>query len=114
MDKNEYDKIKGLLVYGISAYDIAKIVNRHRTTVVRIAKSKDFEDYKVITSSAVASYRQKKKDKLENKYITVPELDLPQKVVNPDKTLAVLDRIAFALERLADAWEREPKKGLFR
>ena len=96
----EYSTTKQLQSMGLTATKISKVTGRAPGTVQRIMNSTDMANYKAITLANRTKYRKPT--------TPVEEMDAPvAKATNPNSDL---QRIAKALERLADAWEAAPRK----
>lgn len=116
--EKDFDTAKQLLKLDLTVGTVAKATGWGKATIGRAAMSETYLDYTTLTQSYTA-----KKPVVE---VTAPEiseqsaasLTHSSKISAADiRTLTATDpveRIANALERLADAWESAPKKkGIF-
>lgn len=127
----EYDRIKLLQNAGINCTQASKIVGRAGSTTSRIYSSDSYEDYKSTLRETNRKSQENRKKRLlakkqaqsnqeadqEVKTATVMNLSTVTSENYDDKhnwEVDQLERIAVALERLANAWEAQPKKKLFR
>jgi hypothetical protein len=76
--------------------------------------SKDFAEYKVLLNAFATKYGlgSNKVEKAKAPTTVTPENFTKTSAKVPE--VSDLARIANALERLADAWEASPKRGLFK
>lgn len=115
LTQEEFEKVKLLDGMGLTQVNIAKITGRSSATVSYICGADTFEDYK---RNIRATYMKSAKYQttVHAKQSVVPITDEVSMVVEEELLTdrEYLKRIASALERMADAWEASPKKGLFR
>jgi hypothetical protein len=124
LTQDDYDQIKLLLAAGLKPSLVSEVSFRSHGTVNRIQQSKDFTDYKAELAKINAVYHARANNRtaspaeqeILNK-IEDPETPAGHVVQAPGMSLSEvqMERIANALERLADAWEAHPKRtGLFK
>lgn len=115
--QDEFDTIKLLISAGLKLDMVASVQDRSYSTIVTINNSNTLEEYK----QRVRAYTASKKNGNKPRTVASEASDndtLQQSVVDsfidelnaPAKQPETLERIAVALERLADAWERTPEK----
>lgn len=108
----DFKSIKALLESGVSVSVVAKATGRAYTTVRAIYKTSTVEEYKMY----VSEYHNKKREVVDTTPKHLPEelevAEEPQRTRFSSDSVN-LDRIATALERMADAWENKPKRKLF-
>lgn len=135
LTQKEYDTIKTLLEADLPIAKVASIQDRAYSTVKAISVSNSMEDYLHGVNERAkrnkiraAERKARRQAALETPVADEPEeIDLPPHLrpveaeaeqervkTHFSQDSVSLDRIATALERLADAWERQPeKKSLF-
>lgn len=120
LTQEEYDHIKLLAASGVKMATIAEIQKRAYGTISRVVNSKSLTGY----HEEIRGYAQAKKAARTPKQDSVREIELPPFLREDEPQVTTqsftmrqnVERIATALERLADAWERQPEKkiGLFK
>lgn len=135
LSQEEYSKIKSLTEMDIADVAVAKIMGRSNSLVGMIRKSRSFAEYHEIVRSTLARTAanriQNKTGKAQGKGVELQEslkevVEAAERVINPEditteeqgyhespRLLSALHRIGDQLERLADAWEKEPAKKKF-
>lgn len=113
LKQEEYDKIKYMVSdLNLKVSDVVSITKRSKSCITNIKASSSLEDYhETNRKRQLLSYAQRGLDGKGQPLNQVEEpVDSPEPAPAPDN----LERIAVALERLADAWESQPKKkGIF-
>lgn len=121
MTAEEFERIKGLMSYGLSDSQVYKITKRSTATLYTIRQSKDFADYQRRIREQVE--RQKAKRALQTpgttetlqKYSTEPvEVGDLVGFKAPPSVEQSLATIATELQLLREAWEKPNRKGLFK
>lgn len=116
--ESDFETVKGLLGYKLSHKQIAQATGWGAATVARAATAETYVDYMEV----VARYTAKKpvEQALTESVPAIEETEVEEilEPVNEEEaikmTVNAVERIAVALERMADAWENSPKKkGLF-
>lgn len=114
MTETEFNTIKALQTAGCSARIATKATGRSGFTVGAIFKADDFHTYKDNVTSKWKNNPAYLKRQAENAPVQVSVLDEFEQLINDTPALSTpevhMERIATALERLADAWENSPKK----
>lgn len=104
-EKEFYDIKRVLEVPGISRQQAADIVKRSYATVMVIQKHDTYEGYREEVRQTVAKSKARRAAELES---IVPALPINEVEVHiPASNEQALERIANALERMADAWDKE-------
>ena len=128
MTEVEFKNIKKMQELGIKAGAVANLVQRSSSTIYAIYRNDTLDDYINEMRVKIAEREARRKNGQANQQDTKAEPATEDEPTNEPLTQAPiktyfsedslnLQRIATALERLADAWERQPettkKKGLF-
>ena len=109
MKRKEVDKIKKLHEAGLSQKQISDYTGRSTATVSSLSKADwDYDQYK---RDLKESYREKELEKVIVPADSVPTLSTDNS--ESETVMSVLQSINKNLERLADAWEKKPKRRLF-
>jgi DNA-binding MurR/RpiR family transcriptional regulator len=106
-----FTKVKTLEDINFKPKQIAKIVGCSEISVTRIAKATTYTDFKAMRRAQRLAWQEKRAAQLTK--VTTEDIAEVSEEVAPlvaeiDKA-DTLERIAVALERLADAWERQPE-----
>lgn len=112
----EFKKIKALLDAGVSRIQVSKIMERSTATVTMISRAGSFDEYLDIVRSYYKTKSVAKQEEEAKVEETIDEVNAAKRVVlhtHEGTEATSLNRIANALERLADAWEASPKKKFF-
>ena len=114
LHQQEYDTIKLLLSTGLSTRTVAEIKGRSYNTIHNIKKSESLEDYrKTVTAQTARNYARRtaaaKAESVPAKAEQTEEVAVKGRTYFSEDSVN-LERIASALERLAEAWERQPEK----
>jgi IS30 family transposase len=111
LTKDTFESIKQLQEHGLSNRQMAKITNFSLATIDRAKKQETWADYVKYKKDYNVKRRGQIAQKQTKAYTwiqsVVDEKKEPAKAVISDYHLS---RIANALERLADAWEKQPSK----
>lgn len=123
VNEEEFNRIRVMFDAGLKTGVIVSITERSPHTINNIRKSKTWEQYQQVLADL---YEKRKAEREAAKDTQVPDLaeamkkgDWEKKVAVPSETEVAttaitnkrsLERIATALERLADAWEAQPNK----
>lgn len=119
LTKEEFENMKLLQSAGLKAAMVIKVTKRSGGTVSAVFRSNTWEDYKKFNSEYRKAKENKKAsilqgvgtDKIEvASIIPEPKDEIGAKLAQSCVVQDSLDRIAVALERLADAWEKTPSK----
>lgn len=113
--QEDYDQMKLLLAAGLKPSLVGEVCQRSHGSVNRVMRSASYEDYRESLTKMNKVYHAKADAKstapVEQEATSEPEQDLmTTKAYTADETL---ERIASALERLAEAWEAQPRKNNF-
>lgn len=116
-----FNKVKMLQTAGVTTSMAVQISGLSQPSVNRIYRHNTWGDYKAWRDEQTRKYHPKPKTPAPAS-VEVPRQDkpveteeLPPAVQNEWRTIKALNRIGDQLERLADAWEAEPKKtGFFK
>lgn len=118
LDETKFNKTLQLLDYGLSQTQVSKIIGCASSTVSRVHTSgaKTYLEWK-------AHLKQQREERLAKEQVEKAEPNPIAEALAEAEPVRThfsedsvnLDRIANALERLADAWEQSPakRKGLF-
>lgn len=126
--EEEFTKTRNLLDMKLTVKQTAEVTGWSVPTISRTSLARTYQDYVDVT----ARYLTKSKEKQAAKNVDQAEVEESQGQTVPEapaetlgemltedeavkRSVNTLERIAGALERLADAWESSPKKkGLFK
>lgn len=117
MRADEFEKIKGLLKYGLPQTKVCEITGRGNGTVAVIYKSANFAEYEAAIRAIGVKYAKKPVVAEKAEAEQNPALrNLPQaKQTDSFQSQIVreLKEVNINLIRLAEAWEAKPKMNLF-
>jgi hypothetical protein len=126
MTPQEFDKIKGLLGYGLTDAQVIKITGRSSATVYMIRQNKTYVDYKTSIREMTERSRLKKEQAVPKLVIPATEkvgkihvmengrLHVEQPQPEAPELRESLASIAHELKLLREAWEKPKAKGLFK
>lgn len=112
--EEEYDKIKLLQHAKVGMKNTLKITGRSYSTISRVYRSDNFEEYRnlfIENRPHAANPADESEDSISSEDFPVVVKDASG--VSEEKLEVLLERIAVAAERMADAWESQPTKKRF-
>lgn len=118
MNERDWNLVRTLRENGMKSKQVADITKRSSGTQAAIMESKDFADYQRLVAERAKRWAKPKPIRGLDIETDEPELPQPAQVWQFGDESNHLERIAVALERMADAWERKPdeqpaKRGIF-
>ena len=109
----EYDRVKQLIALKLTERQVIELTGRSTGTIHNIKNSDSWEDYKQRTRKQLETLKKKYptlEDKNKRPEQETTSLEAGRVQVVAEHQTATLERIAKAMERLADAWESSPKR----
>lgn len=109
LTQEEFDKVKLLQQAAVGNSSAMRITGRSASTISRIYRAENYDEY----TSALAETHPYVPAGGETKIVSSEDLPVfvkDIKSIPQDNLEALLERIAVAAERMADAWESQPKK----
>jgi IS30 family transposase len=101
LTQKEFDQLKALVMTGVSVSKLSEVTGRSRSTLQKIKECETLRGYKELTQRYLDRSNENKAKKE-----TTPTKEVVSKFVPeiPDTTLALLERIAIALEKMEVHW----------
>lgn len=122
LTEKEFDAIKAMQSAGVSSSVAARATGRSYTTIWYIYNNDTFSAYHEVISNRAARHEDRTKNQatIPDGFDVVPgvsedgdDAGKGSHQLADSAVVAQLTRIADSMERLADAWENQPKRKLF-
>jgi hypothetical protein len=112
----DYDQMKTLLKVGLNMAKVMEVTGRSYNTVSDVNKTTDFNDYRTTRHNGYLAWLAKKNGVNKKTAPLFSETVLSKKPVTKadDQTIALLERIANALELMEGHWRPMADKKRFR
>jgi 3-dehydroquinate synthetase len=104
LTEDDFNQIKLLLNTGLKTSQIMQITKRVNAVIVIAEKANTFAEYRQL----MREKNDKEKKPVEEKVVANGET--ANSIVTMHDIMTILEKINSNLERLADAWEKEPER----